>query len=82
MVVVAYRNNIQPRESSSGNVNLDIAGRRRRCLFDQGHGVPDGPVTGIEKMREAARERGGECLSDDYVNANTKLKWRCAEGHE
>ncbi|MCK4614147.1 MAG: hypothetical protein KAU14_05020, partial [Thermoplasmata archaeon] len=36
----------------------------------------------IEKMREIAMERGGECLSDKYVNAHTKLKWRCSEGHE
>ena len=31
----------------------------------------------IEMMREIARERGGECLSNGYVNAMTKLRWRC-----
>jgi hypothetical protein len=36
----------------------------------------------IEDMRKTASERGGECLSDEYVNGRTKLHWRCAEGHK
>ena len=33
-------------------------------------------------MRATAKAHGGECLSTTYVNRRTKLKWRCAEGHE
>jgi hypothetical protein len=44
------------------------AGRRRRLT--------------IEDMRRIARERGGECLSEEYVNSRTPLLWRCAEGHQ
>src|SRR4030042_7045957 len=33
-------------------------------------------------MREIARSRGGECLSGSSVNVLSKLRWRCAEGHE
>ena len=47
--------------------------------------APDEGQTGstdIEEMQEIAKERGGKCLSSTYVNANTKLKWRCSEGHE
>ena len=36
----------------------------------------------IEDMHQIAQERGGSCLSDKYVNNNTKLNWQCAEGHE
>jgi hypothetical protein len=36
----------------------------------------------ISKMRKAARVFSGRCLSREYVNANTPLCWRCAEGHE
>jgi hypothetical protein len=35
----------------------------------------------IEDMRLVARDRGGECLSQTYVNNRTKLTWRCAKGH-
>lgn len=35
----------------------------------------------IEQMRALANAKGGECLSDRYVNLNTKLWWRCAQGH-
>ena len=35
----------------------------------------------IEEMRRIARSRGGECLSKIYVNAFTKLKWKCKLGH-
>jgi hypothetical protein len=30
---------------------------------------------------QLARERGGECLSKRYVDAHTKMKWRCTNGH-
>jgi len=36
----------------------------------------------IEEMRGLAAERGGECLSNKYVNTLTKLRWRCSKGHE
>lgn len=36
----------------------------------------------IESLKKMAIEKGGECLSDKYVNGNTKLKWLCKEGHE
>ena len=36
----------------------------------------------IEEMQKIAKSRGGKCLSDVYINANTKLLWECAEGHQ
>jgi len=36
----------------------------------------------IEEMKQLALSRGGSCLSDFYVDNNTKLRWRCSEGHE
>ena len=33
-------------------------------------------------MRELAHHLGGECVSTDYVNVRTHLRWRCAAGHE
>jgi hypothetical protein len=36
----------------------------------------------IEEMKQLASLRGGLCLSDFYVNNNTRLRWRCSEGHE
>ena len=35
----------------------------------------------IGQMRALARARGGACLSTKYVNAQTKLRWKCAKGH-
>ncbi|SDI80712.1 hypothetical protein SAMN05216466_13542 [Paraburkholderia phenazinium] len=36
---------------------------------------------GIETMHAIAAERGGRCLSDTYVDNQTKLEWECARGH-
>ncbi len=36
----------------------------------------------IEEMQEAAKLKGGKCLSKKYINNHTKLKWECAEGHQ
>ena len=35
----------------------------------------------LEDLKEAARFRGGECLSERFVDMKTKLKWKCAFGH-
>jgi len=35
----------------------------------------------IEEMQEIAALRGGECLSESYINVNTKLLWQCSKKH-
>ncbi len=40
------------------------------------------PRFGIERMRDLARRRGGECLSDEFRAVLAPLRWRCGEGHE
>ncbi|CAD6532966.1 hypothetical protein LMG24235_02689 [Paraburkholderia sabiae] len=32
-------------------------------------------------MKAVAHERGGQCLSESYVNVETKLQWECSRGH-
>lgn len=38
------------------------------------------PLT-IASLRAYATRRGGECLSETYVNKKTLMQWRCAAGH-
>lgn len=35
----------------------------------------------LEQVQTTAKERGGECLSSQYINGVTPLTWRCAKGH-
>ena len=35
----------------------------------------------IEDMQYIAKERGGKCLSETYINSHTKLLWECSQGH-
>jgi len=35
----------------------------------------------LDKCRAIAKEKGGECLSVNYVNTKTKLEWKCSKGH-
>jgi len=35
----------------------------------------------IEDMRCTAADRGGKCLSEEYLGSATKLQWQCSEGH-
>jgi len=37
---------------------------------------------GIAAAHQAARERGGQCLSSSYVNTTKKLHWLCHRGHD
>jgi hypothetical protein len=39
------------------------------------------PAGTIEQMRSLARNRGGRCLSPNYLGSRTKLLWRCGQGH-
>lgn len=36
----------------------------------------------INQMHKAAQTFGGQCLSQEYINVDTHLRWRCVEGHE
>jgi REP element-mobilizing transposase RayT len=35
----------------------------------------------LEELKSIAKEHGGKCLSDTYVNGTKKLLWECSEGH-
>ncbi|WP_235012137.1 zinc-ribbon domain-containing protein [Caballeronia catudaia] len=37
---------------------------------------------GLERLHDAARKHGGECLSSEYTNQRAKYQFRCAAGHE
>ncbi|MFC1483194.1 hypothetical protein ACFL56_02925 [Candidatus Margulisiibacteriota bacterium] len=52
------------------------------CPQCRGKSIGRGNKLTIEEMHQLAEIRGGKCLSIEYINANTKLKWQCAEGHE
>ena len=36
----------------------------------------------IENAKSEAEQRGGKCLSKQFVSARTKLLWECSEGHQ
>ena len=36
---------------------------------------------GLERLRELAAQRGGECVATEYVNAHSKVPWKCERGH-
>lgn len=36
----------------------------------------------IEIYRKIAKERGGKCLSTEYINSHEKLKFQCSEKHQ
>ena len=40
-----------------------------------------GKKSTIEEMKIMAHKKWGKCLSEKYVNNNTKLKWQCEKGH-
>ena len=41
-----------------------------------------GSKLSIEDIKQHATLLGGEFLSLEYINSNTKSRWRCKEGHE
>ena len=50
----------------------------------QGSWCPECPASKsltIEEMQEIAAERGGQCLSEKYINSSAELRWQCSEHH-
>lgn len=43
--------------------------------------VADSKRATIGEMQELAKSRGGLCLSTVYINAATKIEWKCVNGH-
>lgn len=35
----------------------------------------------LETLKNIAKERGGKCLSKEYINNSTKVQFKCGEGH-
>ena len=35
----------------------------------------------LRELKKIATARAGICLSDKYVNAHSKLMWKCKNGH-
>lgn len=60
---------------------LNLPGKPLDRGFDECKPVEE---LGIDDMRQAAKFRGGECLSESMDNGDlySPLKWRCADGHE
>ncbi len=36
----------------------------------------------LDDLATLAAKHGGQLLGEDYVNSQTKVRWRCAAGHE
>ena len=36
----------------------------------------------LDAAKRMAQKRGGECLSNHYISAQTKMLWRCKRGHQ
>jgi len=36
----------------------------------------------IDEMKALAESKGGQCLSNQYVNNTTPLTWQCSKGHK
>ena len=36
----------------------------------------------LKECQKIAKEKGGKCLSVEYIDIKTKMRWRCKEGHE
>ena len=63
----SVRDTPKRRGSWCGRCAYIAAGRSQRCS--------------IESMHAIAKERGGRCLSNEYVTSHTHLTWQCRNGH-
>ncbi len=65
------------REGHRWKANANHVKRGGWCPVCAGHSRPS-----MDDIQRLAQERGGKCLSDNYVNNRTRLRWECIEGHQ
>lgn len=44
--------------------------------------MASGKKLSLKDAKELAKTFSGQCLSNEYVNNNTKMLWQCSEGHK
>jgi type VI secretion system secreted protein VgrG len=80
------RNTSWPRLATGFAAVRATNGKPRATGYFVAHGVltcaHDALRLSIDQMHEVARQRGGRCLSEHYVNSVTKLHWECHRGHQ
>ena len=54
----------------------DSVKRGSWCLYCAGNAKKT-----LDDMKELAKHKEGKCLSDSYIDAKTRLKWQCNQGH-
>jgi hypothetical protein len=47
------------------------------CPFCSGRCI----IKPLKKLKKLAKDKGGKCLSEKYINSKFKHKWKCKEGH-
>ncbi len=52
------------------------------CARESMGNSKDKRLAGLKRMQGLAISRGGKCISSEYVNIRTKMRWRCRKGHE
>lgn len=60
--------------------SLEMA-RCSRCMEVHFTKVRHSCKINLSQIKAFAEQRGGQCLSTEYVAANRKLTWKCAQGH-
>ncbi|RHZ81924.1 hypothetical protein Glove_116g38 [Diversispora epigaea] len=55
---------------------------QRRTWCPHCAGMPFQNKYSIYDTCKFAKSRGGQCLSDNYINCNVSLKWKCIKRHE
>ena len=43
--------------------------------------LSDGRKQALKEMQKIAKDRGGECISKEYLYSDRKLEWKCEKGH-
>ena len=59
-------------------IPVNITSRNSWCPYCKGQ---KSERFNIEYMQKIAKDRGGKCLSERYINSKTKLLWQCSLQH-
>lgn len=83
LVIITYKDNLKNLpliiKKRLSNLNFNIQNFDFDKNIDYNKAYNHKPK--IDEMIKIAKERGGECISKLYIDSDTKLEWRCSNGH-
>jgi hypothetical protein len=86
LVIVPQLGTLLPHKALPSHIESVVRNSRQSCkklpAFETVDLSGAYPLNPLEDLRQVAENRGGRCISDQYLGGHINLRWECSQGHQ